>query len=293
MICGSIVVMVIFMCEDGLVDWECLCGLVNWYVEQGIYGIVVVGIIGEFVILGFEEYDSVVCEIVVVVDKCILVIVGIGVNSIEEVICFICDVKCDGVDVCLLVMLYYNKLFQEGFYQYFLVVVRVVDILQIFYNVFGCIVCDLLLEIVEWFVKVLNIIGIKEVIGNLECVWEICECCGDDFLIYFGDDVIVLELILVGGDGDILVIVNVVLVKMVVMCQVVVDGDVDCVCVLNVELEFFYCDLFLEVNLILVKWVLYEMGLIDSGICLLLVYLLEVVQLCLCEMLCGCGFLEG
>lgn len=117
--------------------------------------------------LDVEEYIQVICCVVDQVKGCILVIVGIGVNFICEVVVLIEVVKSGGVDVCLLVMLYYNKLIQEGMYQYFCYIVEVVVILQIFYNVLGCIFCDMFLEIVECLFKVLNIIGIKEVIGDL------------------------------------------------------------------------------------------------------------------------------
>lgn len=82
----------------------------DFYIENGIYGIVVVGIIGEFVILDFEEYCQVIGYIIKCVVGCILVIVGIGGNSIWEVIELIIEVYKLGVDVCLLVVLYYNKL---------------------------------------------------------------------------------------------------------------------------------------------------------------------------------------
>lgn len=72
--------------------------------------IVVVGMIGEFVILNVSEYCVVIKFVVEWVGGKIFVIVGIGVNFISEVIEFIEVVKFVGVDVCLLVVLYYNKL---------------------------------------------------------------------------------------------------------------------------------------------------------------------------------------
>ena len=226
MIRGSIVAMVTPMREDGSVDWERLRGLVNWHVEQGTHGIVAVGTTGESATLGFEEHDSVVREIVAVADKRIPVIAGTGANSTEEAIRLTRDAKRDGADACLLVTPYYNKPPQEGLYQHFLAVARAVDIPQILYNVPGRTACDLLPQTVERLAKVPNIVGIKEATGNLERAREIRERCGDDFLIYSGDDATALELILAGGDGDISVTANVAPAKMAAMCQAAVDGDV-------------------------------------------------------------------
>ncbi len=293
MIRGSIVAMVTPMREDGSVDWERLRDLVNWHVEQGTHGIVAVGTTGESATLGFEEHDSVVREIVAVADKRIPVIAGTGANSTEEAIRLTRDAKRDGADACLLVTPYYNKPPQEGLYQHFLAVARAVDVPQILYNVPGRTACDLLPETVERLAKVPNIVGIKEATGNLERAREIRERCGDDFLIYSGDDATALELILAGGDGDISVTANVAPAKMAAMCQAAVDGDVDRARTLNAELEPLHRDLFLEASPIPVKWALYEMGLIDNGIRLPLVTLSEAAQPRLRETLRGCGLLEG
>lgn len=49
-------------------------------------------------------------EIICVVNKCIFIIVGIGVNLMCEVIELIKEVKEFGVDVVFLVIFYYNEL---------------------------------------------------------------------------------------------------------------------------------------------------------------------------------------
>ncbi len=246
MIRGSIVALVTPMREDGSVDWERLRALVNWHVEQGTHGIVAVGTTGESATLGFEEHDSVIREVVAIADKRLPVIAGTGANSTEEAIRLTRDAKRDGADACLLVTPYYNKPPQEGLYQHFLKVARAVDIPQILYNVPGRTACDLLPETVERLSKVPNIVGIKEATGNLERAREIRERCGDDFLIYSGDDATALELMLGGGDGDISVTANVAPAKMAAMCQAALDGDVDKARELNAELEPLHRDLFIE-----------------------------------------------
>ncbi|ASK34612.1 4-hydroxy-tetrahydrodipicolinate synthase [Alcanivorax sp. N3-2A] len=293
MIRGSIVAIVTPMRDDGSVDWEHLRKLVNWHVEQGTHGIVAVGTTGESATLGFEEHDSVIREVVAIADGRIPVIAGTGANSTEEAIRLTRDAKRDGANACLLVTPYYNKPPQEGLYQHFLAVARAVDIPQILYNVPGRTACDLLPETVERLAKVPNIVGIKEATGNLERAREIRERCGNDFLLYSGDDATALELMLAGGDGDISVTANVAPAKMAAMCTAALSGDVETARALNAELDPLHRDLFIEPSPIPAKWALYEMGLIDSGIRLPLVPLSEAAQPRLRDTLRRCGLLEG
>ena len=293
MIRGSIVALVTPMRDDGSVDWERLRKLVNWHVEQGTHGIVAMGTTGESATLGFEEHDSVIREVVALADRRIPVIAGTGANSTEEAIRLTRDAKRDGADACLLVTPYYNKPPQEGLYQHFLAVARAVDIPQILYNVPSRTACDLLPETVERLARVPNIVGIKEATGNLERAREVRERCGEDFLLYSGDDATAMELMLAGGDGNISVTANVAPARMVALCDAALAGEVEKARALNAELDPLHRDLFIEPSPIPVKWALYEMGLIDSGIRLPLVPLSEAAQPRLRETLRRCGLLEG
>ena len=293
MIRGSIVAMVTPMREDGSVDWERLRGLVNWHVEQGTHGIVAVGTTGESATLGFEEHDSVVREIVAVADKRIPVIAGTGANSTEEAIRLTRDAKRDGADACLLVTPYYNKPPQEGLYRHYTAIADAVDVPIILYNVPGRTGCDMVPETVARLAEHPRIVGVKEAYGTVERIRALIDLNLQDFAIYSGDDLTACESILAGCHGDISVTANVAPAKMAAMCQAAVDGDVDRARALNAELEPLHRDLFLEANPIPVKWALYEMGLIDSGIRLPLVHLSEAAQPRLRETLRSCGLLEG
>ena len=104
---------------------------------------------------------------------------------------------------------YYNKPTQEGMYQHFRHIAEAVAIPQILYNVPGRTSCDMLPETVERLSKVPNIIGIKEATGDLQRAKEVIERVGKDFLVYSGDDATAVELMLLGGKGNISVTANV------------------------------------------------------------------------------------
>ena len=289
---GSIVALVTPMHADGAVDWERLRKLVDWHVENGTHGIVAVGTTGESATLGFEEHDLVVREVISAAAGRVPVIAGTGANATEEAIRLTRDAKKDGADACLLVTPYYNKPTQEGLYRHYLEIARAVDIPQILYNVPGRTACDMQPETVERLSKVPNIIGIKEATGNLERVREIRQRCGADFLIYSGDDATAMEAILAGADGDVSVTSNVVPAQMAAMCEAALAGDAERARALNQEIAALHRDLFLESNPIPVKWALYEMGLIDSGIRLPLTPLSAAAQDSLRVTLRECGLIK-
>src|SRR5690625_4376503 len=176
------------MHEDGAVDWERLHKLVDWHVEQGTHGIVAVGTTGESATLGFEEHDIVIREIVAAANGRVPVIAGTGANATAEAIRLTREAEAAGADACLSVTPYYNKPTQEGLYQHFKAIAEAVDIPQILYNVPGRTSCDMLPETVARLAKVPNIIGIKEAKGEVSRIEELLRLCGEDFLVFTGED---------------------------------------------------------------------------------------------------------
>lgn len=105
-----VIVMVILFDINGNIDFVKIMKLVNYLIDNGIIVIVVGGMIGEFFILILEEKVVLYCYVVFVVDKRVFVIVGIGSNNMYVFIDLIKKVIEVGVDVVMLVVLYYNKL---------------------------------------------------------------------------------------------------------------------------------------------------------------------------------------
>jgi 4-hydroxy-tetrahydrodipicolinate synthase len=137
---------------------------------------------------------------------------------------------------------------------------------QILYNVPGRTAVDLLPETVERLASISNIVGLKEATGNLERARWLVEHCAERIDLYSGDDATAMEFILLGGRGDISVTANVAPRPMHEMCAAALAGDRETAQRLNEQLMPLHKTLFIESNPIPVKWALYEMGLIQSGI---------------------------
>ena len=257
---------------QGRLDWDSLAKLVDFHLQEGTNAIVAVGTTGESATLDVEEHIQVIRRVVDQVKGRIPVIAGTGANSTREAVA-LTEAASGGADACLLVTPYYNKPTQEGMYQHFRHIAEAVAIPQILYNVPGRTSCDMLPETVERLSKVPNIIGIKEATGDLQRAKEVIERVGKDFLVYSGDDATAVELMLLGGKGNISVTANVAPRAMSDLCAAAMRGDAAAARAINDRLMPLHKALFIESNPIPVKWALHEMGLIPEGIRLPLTWL--------------------
>ena len=170
---------------------------------------------------------------------------------------------------------YYNNPTREGLYRHFKAVAEAVPVPQILYNVPGRTAVDMQVDTVDRLADISNIVGIKDATGNLERGKELIGRCGDRMDIYSGDDASAMELILMGAKGDISVTANVAPRAMHDMCAAALAGDRQGAEAVNAPLLALHKNLFVEANPIPVKWALYAMGLIPSGIRLPLTMLSE------------------
>jgi len=120
-----------------------------------------------------------------------------------------------------------------------------------------------------------NIIGIKEATGALARAKAILDGVSKDFIVLSRDDPTAVELILLGGKGNISVTANVAPREMADMCEAALAGDAEKARAINEKLMPLHKELFCEANPIPVKWALVEMGLMKKGIRLPLTWLSE------------------
>jgi 4-hydroxy-tetrahydrodipicolinate synthase len=143
------------------------------------------------------------------------------------------------------------------------------------YNVPGRTSVDMLPETVERLSSISNIVAIKEASGSLERAKEILDRCGDSIDVISGDDAIAMEMILMGGKGNISVTANVAPAQMYEMCKAAAEGDREKAESFNTPLLELHSKLFVEANPIPVKWVLHKMGYGSNAVRLPLVPLAE------------------
>lgn len=272
---GSIVALVTPMKTNGELDEQRFRDLIEWHIAEGTNGFVINGTTGEASTLTEKERLQLFKVALEIVRNRVPVIAGTGSNSTAETIKQTKDAFALGVDACLIVTPYYNKPTQEGLYQHYAAVAKAVPVPIILYNVSSRTACDLLPETVARLSEISNIVGIKEASSDLSRGREILKLCKKPIDLFSGDDASALAFMLQGGKGVISVTANVAPKQMSEMCEAALTGNLNKAGTLNAKLMPLHKTLFVEANPIPVKWVLEQMGRIESGIRLPLLPLSE------------------
>jgi 4-hydroxy-tetrahydrodipicolinate synthase len=275
MITGSIVAIVTPMHEDGSLDLPRFRSLIDYHIQEGTDGIVVVGTTGESPTVNVEEH----CELIrVAVEHAkgrIPIIAGTGANSTAEAIELTEFSRKAGAVAGLSVVPYYNRPTQEGLYRHFRSIAEASPLPMILYNVPGRTVADLANDTALRLAEIPNIIGIKDATGSLDRACDLIARAPKDFALYSGDDMTMMAFILLGGHGTISVTANVAPRLMHEVCAAALKGDAITAREANAKLVGLHRDLFCEANPIPVKWAVEQMGLIGNGIRLPLTTLSE------------------
>ena len=262
---GSIVALVTPMLDTGAIDYDSLATLIEYHIEHKTHGIVAVGTSGESATLTVEEHLNVIKFVVEVANKRLPIIAGTGANSTQEAIYLTQQAHALGADASLLVVPYYNKPNQEGLYLHFKAIAEASPVAQIVYNVPGRTVADLSNDTMARLAEIDNIVACKDATGDVARGAELVQLCGDQINILSGDDATALELMKVGGKGDISVTANVAPAQMSEMCQAALQGDFERAQAIDEKLQALHQQLFVESNPIPVKYAVYKQGYMASN----------------------------
>ena len=263
---GSIPAIVTPMHEDGSLDLPAFRRLIDWHVEEGTNGLVVVGTSGESATLSVDEHILMVKTAVEHTAKRFPIIAGAGGNSTSEAVELAKAAKEVGADATLQVVPYYNKPTQEGMYQHFRKIAESVDLPVILYNVPGRTVADMNHDTVLRLADVPGIVGVKEATGNIDRAANLIKYAPAHFAIYSGDDPTAIALMLLGGHGNISVTANVAPRAMSELCRAALAGDAITARKIHLSLLSLHKQMFCESNPIPAKWALAALGRMEGGI---------------------------
>ncbi len=266
MLSGSLVAIVTPMKADGALDFPALKSLIDWHVQEGTDGIVIVGTTGESPTVDVPEHCRLIEASVEYAAGRVPVIAGTGGNSTREAIELTAFAARAGANYCLSVVPYYNKPTQEGLYQHFKAIADSTDLPVILYNVPSRTVADMANDTVLRLAEVKNIVGLKESTANVERVTDLMRRMPKDFLVFSGDDGSAIAYVLLGGHGVISVTANVAPRLMHEMVAAARAGRIAEAVAVNNRLLPLHRSLFVEANPIPAKWALHRMGRIGEGL---------------------------
>lgn len=263
---GSGVALITPMKKDGSVDYEELARLIEFQISNGIDSIVSCGTTGEASTLTDEEHIEIIRFTVQKTAGRVPVIAGTGSNDTEYALMLSTEAKKAGADALLQVTPYYNKTSQRGLVKHFTYIADRVDLPMILYNVPSRTGLDIKPETYLELSKHPNIVATKEANSNISAIAKTASLCGDDLILYSGNDDQIVPILSLGGKGIISVLANISPRITHDICQLYFEGKTAQSAALQLEYIDLIDALFIDVNPIPVKTAVNLIGF-DAGNC--------------------------
>jgi len=213
------------------IDFEGLERLIEFQVEEGVKGILVMGTTGESTTLSWEDHEKVIEKAHEEIDGRVLTIAGTGSNSTEEALEGTAFANELGVKAALLVDPYYNGPSSLEIRKEYVepIARRFPEMQFIPYIIPGRTGTQLLPQDLAILHSTLeNVNTVKESTGDLANMALTRRLCGDDFSILSGDDDKTYEMMTskqIRADGVISVTSNIAPAAVQEMVQALIDGN--------------------------------------------------------------------
>ncbi len=205
---GAFTVMVTPFTADEQLDEKGFRENIDWYIEEGIHGVICLGSTGEFANLTIEERKSVIDLTIDQVQSRVPIIAGTAANSTRETIAMTKYAKDAGADAALIVAPFYGLPTQEDLYEHYKSISENVSIPIMVYNNPGFSGVDMLPPLIERLAAIDNILYLKESTGDIKRVHELLRRCGDSIDIWCGWDDLAFECFVLGCSGWVAPVAN-------------------------------------------------------------------------------------
>ena len=205
---GVFTVMVTPFIADEQLDKNGFRENIDWYIEEGIHGVICLGSTGEFANLSIEERKSVIDLTVDQVKGRVPIIAGTAANPTRETIEMTGYAKDAGADAALIVAPFYGLPTQEDLFEHYKSISENVAIPIMVYNNPGFSGVDMLPPLIEKLAAIDNILYLKESTGDIKRVHEIMLRCGDRIDVWCGWDDLAYEFFSLGCRGWVAPVAN-------------------------------------------------------------------------------------
>lgn len=245
--------------ENGI-NFDELGRIIDDQIKEGTDAIIITGTTGESATMSDEEHRAAIQYAVERTAHRIPVIAGTGSNETHYAIALSQYAESVGVDGLLVVTPYYNKCTQKGLIAHYKAIAESVHSPIFLYDVPSRTGIGIQIDTYVELAKVPNIVAVKEANGDLSKILRLRAACGDDLMVYSGNDDQIVPILSLGGQGVISVLSNVAPKVTHDMCQFYFDGNVKEATRLQIEYADLIDALFCEVNPIPVKVAMRKMG---------------------------------
>ena len=250
--------------ESGI-DYVRLKRNLDFQYDNGTSAIVVCGTTGENATQSSDEHNELVRFTVNAVAKRMKVIVGVGSNNTLSALHYAENARAVGADAILMVTPYYNKTTQKGLIEHFSYVADRVEIPMILYNVPSRTGIGLTAESYQVLSQHPVINGVKEASGDLSLIARTRSLCGNDLVIWSGNDDNTIAMMALGAQGVISVASNLIPAVVSKLCSLCLEGNYPEAVELYRKYAALFSMLFVETNPIPIKAAMKLMDM-DSGL---------------------------
>ncbi|NPV70375.1 MAG: 4-hydroxy-tetrahydrodipicolinate synthase [Firmicutes bacterium] len=206
---GVYVVMVTPFKQNGEVDYAGLKSNVEWYINEGIHGVLPLGSTGEFAALEDDEKKKIAEAVMAQVNGRVPVVLGATAETTEKAIEYTRFAREIGAAGVMTLPSYYCKPNQEEMFVHFKRIAEAVDIPIIIYNNPWSSGVDMQAETVARLAKYPNLGYIKECTADIKRLREIRILTEDRMTIFCGWEDLAYESFFMGAEGWISVIANI------------------------------------------------------------------------------------
>ncbi|MBW6514438.1 MAG: 4-hydroxy-tetrahydrodipicolinate synthase [Candidatus Syntrophosphaera sp.] len=250
--------------KNGGVDYSALENLIEFQIENGTDGLVLLGTTGESAAIASDERDALLRFAIQRINHRVPVVVGTGTNNLSHTISQTKRARDLGADYALVLVPYYIKPTQQGMFEFFGAVEANTDIPIIMYNIMGRAGVNMTSATTVRIAKACKrIVGIKEASNMVVQASEIVRDAPSGFTCLSGEDGINMPLMACGFKGTISVTGNILPKLMHEHMAACLAGDFATALKQHQQLLKINQALFIETSPIPVKEALHMMGLIE------------------------------
>jgi 4-hydroxy-tetrahydrodipicolinate synthase len=247
--------------ESGSLDLAESKRLAGWIVDEGCDGVVVCGTTGESPAMEHDEKLALFASVRSEIGDRASVVAGVGSNNTRATVQLAREAQDVGIDALLVVVPYYSEPTQDGMLRHFGAVAEATPLPIIVYNIPGRTGANMLpATLLELARRYPNIAGVKESSGDLAQMTAIVRDRAPGFMLWSGDDHLLLPALSVGGEGLISVAAHVCGREFRSILDAFTRGDVAHAAAQNARISPIVAGLFGTSSPIPLKWALRRMG---------------------------------
>lgn len=250
--------------KHGEIDYVALERLIDFHLENGTDGIVLLGTTAEASSLASDEREALLLFAMQKINHRVPVIIGTGSNNFSHTLADTKQAQELGADYALIITPYYVKPTQKGMEEYFLAIAEKTNIPIVIYNVPGRTGVNITSStVVKLARQCSQIAGIKEASGNLVQATEIVRDAPEGFALLSGEDAMNYPIMAIGGRGCISVTANIIPKELSEHIHTCLKGDFINAAKQHQNLLKLHQAMFIETNPIPVKEALHMMGMLQ------------------------------